>query len=76
MILMNKRITRVSGIDRTLMQFAAAFIVLANDDALFRASLLVAAGAIVGSPKEAKELSAIAKLSAMSKMFGTKKPES
>lgn len=57
-------------------QLAAAFIVLANDDALFRASLLVAAGAIVGSPKEAKELSAIAKLSAMSKMFGTKKPES
>lgn len=37
---------------------------------------LLAAGAIVGSPKQAKELSAISKLSAMSKMFGTKKPES
>lgn len=46
-------------------QLAAAFIVLANEDALFRASLLAAAGAIVGSPKEAKELSAISKLSAM-----------
>lgn len=57
-------------------QLAAAFIVLANEDALFRASLLAAAGAIVGSPKEAKELSAISKLSAMSKMFGTNKPES
>lgn len=48
---------------------------LANEDALFRASLLAAAGAIVRSPEEAKELSAISKLSAMSKMFGTNKPE-
>lgn len=57
-------------------QLAAAFIVLAHEDVLFRASLLGAAYALVNDPKEAKELSAISKLSALSKMFGTNKPGS
>ena len=57
-------------------QLAAAFIVLAHEDVLFRASLLGAAIALVDNPEDAKELSAISKLSALSKMFGTNKPGS
>ena len=37
----------------------AAFIVLAHEDVLFRASLLGAAIALVDNPEDAKELSAI-----------------
>lgn len=50
-------------------RLGAAFIVLAQESFLFRASLLAAADALRESPAEAKELSELSKRSAVAKMF-------
>jgi hypothetical protein len=50
-------------------RLGAAFIVLAHENFMFRASLLAAADALRKSPSEAKELTELSKRSAAARMF-------
>lgn len=50
-------------------RLGAAFMVLAHENFMFRASLLAAADALRESPAEAKELTELSKLSAAARMF-------
>lgn len=56
-------------------RLGAAFIVLAHESLLFRASLLAAADALRKSPAEAKELTELSKRSAAARMFMHPKPK-
>lgn len=56
-------------------RLGAAFIVLAHESFLFRASLLAAVDALRESPAEAKELTELSKRSAAARMFMPQKPK-
>lgn len=56
-------------------RLGAAFMVLAQENYLFRASLLAAADTLRESPAEAKELTELSKRTAAARMFMPQKPK-